>query len=504
MPHLHPTHMVFRGTLNQAPSGMPLRFAASGVWYDPAAGPPPARAVGQRSKLSRKLAALRVRERREAKKQTEIWSSDDRPTGSSGGGSSGSERLSPTNPLRPRGSLPFKPDRSSSMSPPKPKRRGVALPLESVGSLSDTAARSPVTNKASSRSARGTARGSARNAKQEAKMLAAKKGLAALAGDEATRADAETPDKPANAAASTGLRRKERKSEESFKSDGDSMEMRAIAKLELSAAALHEIADGFERTASSNQAMAGSRESLHVALGTRLMEKADKKGGQAFFRELDVNGDGSVTRIEFKQMMRKLGLLGEGSSFDAKAVDDLFSELDADGGGELDLGEILAALKKLKARVLAVERQEAVAQAEADNWRARAEQTRRAAERVAEKEVIASELHELRFNPSVEWRLATLLSKAQLKPAEVLTKFDGNIDGKIDQGEFAKGFLSLRIDATVEELHELHGKLDTVRRHARALSRSRGLQPLQPLSAPMVPVRVASLCAHAPSTTAIP
>jgi Ca2+-binding EF-hand superfamily protein len=279
------------------------------------------------------------------------------------------------------------------------------------------------------------------------------------------------------------------------------MEMRAIAKLELSASALHEIADGFERTASSNQAMAGSRESLHVALGTRLMEKADKKGGQAFFRELDVNGDGSVTRIEFKQMMRKLGLLGEGSSFDAKAVDDLFSELDADGGGELDLGEILAALKKLKARVLAVERQEAVAQAEADNWRARAEQTRRAAERVAEKEVIASELHELRFNPSVEWRLATLHSKAQLKPAEVLTKFDGNTDGKIDKGEFAEGFLSLRIDATVEELHELHGKLDTVRRHARALSRSRGLPSV---SAAVVPVRVASPCAHAPSTTAMP
>jgi hypothetical protein len=120
---------------------------------------------------------------------------------------------------------------------------------------------------------------------------------------------------------------------------------------------------------------------------------------------------------------------------------------------------------------------------------------------VAEKEVIASELHELRFKPSVEVRLVTLLSKAQLKPAEVLTKFDGNTDGKIDKGEFAKGFLALRIDATVEELHELHGKLDTVRRHARALSRSRGLPSV---SAAVVPVRVASPCAHAPSTTAMP
>jgi Ca2+-binding EF-hand superfamily protein len=327
---------------------------------------------------------------------------------------------------------------------------GVALALDSVGS-GDPAPRSPQANKVSSRSARPSS-------KREAKTTSAKKGAAATsAGDELATANASAPERSVNAAQTIGTGHDGRNSSEL------SMEMRAISKLELSAAALHEIADGFLRTASSKEAArAGTREGLHVVLGALLIEKSDTKGGQAFFRELDVNGDGSVSKIEFKQMMRKLGLLGEGSRFDVKSVEKLFDELDADGGGELDINEITIALKKLRAKVMRVEKDEAVAQAEAAQWRTRAERMRESAEAVGAKESIARELYELKHNPSVEVRLVTLLAKAQLKPQDLLAKFDGDGNGAIDKHEFAKGLKALRIDATQEELHELHGKLDNV------------------------------------------
>ena len=59
----------------------------------------------------------------------------------------------------------------------------------------------------------------------------------------------------------------------------------------------------------------------------------------------DPNRDGTVSRMEFRQNVRKL--FSNDTKIDVKEVDALFARLDADHSGEMDTREVKAALKKL-------------------------------------------------------------------------------------------------------------------------------------------------------------
>ena len=83
-----------------------------------------------------------------------------------------------------------------------------------------------------------------------------------------------------------------------------------------------------------------------------------------------------------------------------------------------------------------------------------------AATQIRATEAMINEQHDLRFKPSVEVRLATLLSKKQLKPADLLAKMDTDKNGTVDRHEFANGLTALGMDATPEELVGLHSRLD--------------------------------------------
>ena len=87
-----------------------------------------------------------------------------------------------------------------------------------------------------------------------------------------------------------------------------------------------------------------------------------------------------------------------------------------------------------------MEKAEASAKAAAEHWRRRAEGIRAAAKQVRATETMVEELHNLKFKPSVEVRLASLLSKKQLKPADLLAKMDNDKNGSVSATwQFHKG-----------------------------------------------------------------
>lgn len=74
-------------------------------------------------------------------------------------------------------------------------------------------------------------------------------------------------------------------------------------------------------------------------LRLRLLEGAGKVID--LFRSLDRDGDGKVTRDEFRQALPLVGF----DSSQTDVVDDLFRELDGDGNGTIEYEELTAALR---------------------------------------------------------------------------------------------------------------------------------------------------------------
>lgn len=201
-------------------------------------------------------------------------------------------RLGPTNPLLPhigpmsRGSMPFQPALLTAASQTNAQRRKVRKAstrlaidrVSSAGASHSTAQLSTPTRTRSNRSNRGGAPAAA------AGKGNGKKGSARGGHD----------------------------------SDGWSAELRALSKLRLSVAELRRVAATFEADAvREEESILGTTEHLPIVLGQQLMQEMETMGSkehaQEFFRKLDLNGDGFVSHIEFKQMMRKLGFLGDAS-----------------------------------------------------------------------------------------------------------------------------------------------------------------------------------------------
>lgn len=158
--------------------------------------------------------------------------------------------------------------------------------------------------------------------------------------------------------------------------------------------------------------------------------------------------------------MRKIGLFGLDAKWDPAAVDALFSDLDGDGSGELELAELLASLKKLKVRALKAEKRDADSLAEAAYWRSRAEELRAAIQPVIAWEKKVAELNERRTKPPAALRLANFLSKKQLNPSDLFSSMDKNKDGHVDPKEFARGLQALGAELTTEDLEGIHKQMD--------------------------------------------
>jgi Ca2+-binding EF-hand superfamily protein len=221
---------------------------------------------------------------------------------------------------------------------------------------------------------------------------------------------------------------------------------------------LLKLADDQEATAAKHEAAIGKMGSLPAKLGEALQQKME--GGMKakdFFDIMDKNGDGSISKMEFRQSMRELGLMKESGS--SKEVDALFAELDSDGGGDLDLQEITKALKDLRLKAKEVAAAGVVAKEQAAFWKQRAEQTRAAAATVTLYEEGIKELAVAK-EPTAAVKLSAILVKKNLKPADILTQWDTDGGGSVGFDEFSKNLFKLGLDTTSEELMKVFTTLD--------------------------------------------
>ena len=244
-----------------------------------------------------------------------------------------------------------------------------------------------------------------------------------------------------------------------------------------------------EAKAAEQEALAMSAGSLPSQLGALLQKKMEegmktKELAKEFFQKMDKNGDGSISRMEFRQTMRELGLVAASSSADAKGapaggggasgagssgggggggaaggapnikdVDALFAVLDKDGGGDLDLLEITHGLKDLQAKAKQMELQVAAAREKADFWKEMGEATRNASSVVAAWEAAVRELRDARV-PSVEMRIGALLMRKNLKPTDIVAQWDTDGGGTIGYAcggdEFESAVLGTRTRGLAE------------------------------------------------------
>ena len=242
----------------------------------------------------------------------------------------------------------------------------------------------------------------------------------------------------------------------------------------LSSAALRKVAAAQEQLAKQNEdILATATSDLTAKLGEVLQKKFEEgMKSKQFFEELDRNGDGKISKMEWRQCMRDLGMTGPGSAYGVKEVDALFYELDQDNNGELELTEVNAGLKKLKLQFISAKAKMTLATETAEACRKRAAQAQSAAERVEIFERAHADYKTAVASPSAELRLGALLARRGLKPADAIAKFSRSgatgvsesaapTSTVIDVTTFVQTMAKLFAGVTEEELRSIFDGLDS-------------------------------------------
>ena len=228
---------------------------------------------------------------------------------------------------------------------------------------------------------------------------------------------------------------------------------------------LQELAQQFAAQAEEEEKTASTLVGLSAELGEMLDKKfqesgaaTDTKKQKEFFSVLDKNNDGTISKMEFRQALRNLGLM-DGKRYTAKDVDALYMELDKDGSKDLDLNEIQGALKALRLEAKEVAEKQSIKMRVVEMWRARAQETREAAEVVATWEQAVKDLQTV-LVPTAEAELGSVLARKNLKPADIVTQWDSDGGGSIGEMEFITNFQKLGVELSTEVLTGVFKNLD--------------------------------------------
>jgi Ca2+-binding EF-hand superfamily protein len=172
-------------------------------------------------------------------------------------------------------------------------------------------------------------------------------------------------------------------------------------------------------------------------------------------REWDPNGDGKISKMEFRQDIRKL----LGMETDVREIDALFESLDADSGGSLDASELKLALSTLQECAVRAERDGVAQRERAAAYRDLSAEASRVAEATRLAEEHARKL-EAATNKSPGAQLGSIMTEKGIRAADVVAKWDRSGDGEIDKKEFRREVVALGVEATPSEIDALFESLD--------------------------------------------
>jgi len=197
--------------------------------------------------------------------------------------------------------------------------------------------------------------------------------------------------------------------------------------------------------------------SLSAQIGEVLAGRGTKKLDD-LLRDWDPNGDGSVTKQEFRVCVRKLFKKPP----DTRETDALFAALDSDGGGELNMEELKSALKKMIAAHNNRKATHAIAMAKVTTFHERAKALREGsiASAVRASEAACLAFQEVRKLGSLGSQLGEVINSKGMKASDVATKWDASGDGELDKKEFRANVLKLLPSVQPAAIDEVFDSLD--------------------------------------------
>lgn len=280
-------------------------------------------------------------------------------------------------------------------------------------------------------------------------------------------------------------------------SGSDQRPLRSAAELEAQAEALRAQAEALMKAPASRAApRAASGAAAEVgALMTEgamaeqlagsiksMMEAQGLSRPRDLFRAWDQNGDGKVTRLEFRRACSQMKLSG-GAAGESAALDALFASLDLDGGGNLSLAELTQALKTtLKAESPALPGEGDTPDGDVNDTNGGALNMRpsgparlsalaavceRAAAATRAAEEAATGVDEAVGTSSVPRQVASILLKRNMKAADVVKACTPNVawdsasgEVRLQMAEVASGLRGLGVSGDDEEVMGFVRSLD--------------------------------------------